>query len=55
MNEDLGQATASEKEITETPSPTDKLEGKQPEGSPLPGAENPESLEVKEEANPNTE
>lgn len=36
-------------------SPTEKLEGKLPPGSPIPGAENPESKEVKREINPNTE
>jgi hypothetical protein len=35
-------------------SPTEKLEKKQP-GSDVPGAENPESEEVKKEINPNTE
>ena len=36
-------------------SPTEKLEGKQPVGSPIPGAQNPESKEIKHEINPNTE
>lgn len=36
-------------------SPTEKLEGKQPPGSPIPGAQNPESEEIKNEINPNTE
>ncbi len=36
-------------------SPTEKLEGKQPPGSPVPGAQNPESKEIKGEINPNTE
>jgi hypothetical protein len=36
-------------------SPTEKLEGKQPPGSPTPGAQNPESKEIKNEINPNTE
>lgn len=36
-------------------SPDQKLEGEKPEGSPLPGAQNPESAEIKKEINPNTE
>jgi hypothetical protein len=36
-------------------SPTEKLEGKQPPGSAIPGAQNPESKEIKHEINPNTE
>ena len=37
-------------------SPTDKLEGVSPDtGSLVPGAQNPESEEIKKEINPNTE
>ncbi len=36
-------------------SPAEKLAGKVPPGSPVPGAENPESEEIKSEINPNTE
>ncbi|MEO8433302.1 MAG: hypothetical protein ABI596_00275 [Pyrinomonadaceae bacterium] len=36
-------------------SPDEKLEGKKPGGSPIPGAQNPESAEIKKEVNPNTE
>ena len=36
-------------------SPTEKLEGDLPPGSIVPGAENPESKEIKKEVNPNTE
>jgi hypothetical protein len=36
-------------------SPSDKLEDNQQPGSRVPGAENPESKEVKKEINPNTE
>ena len=43
------QKTVAEK------SPTEKLEGKQPPGSTIPGAQNPESKEIKKEINPNTE
>jgi hypothetical protein len=36
-------------------SPSEKLEDKQEPGSRIPGAENPESKEIKKEINPNTE
>lgn len=36
-------------------SPAEKIEGNLPPGSPVPGAENPESEEIKNEINPNTE
>ena len=36
-------------------SPAEKLEVNPPTGSLIPGAENPESEEIKEEINPNTE
>ena len=36
-------------------SPSEKIEGKQPPGSTVPGAENPDSEEIKGEINPNTE
>ena len=36
-------------------SPAEKLEANPPEGSLIPGAENPESEEIKEEKNLNTE
>lgn len=36
-------------------SPTEKLEGETPTGSLVPGAENPDSPEIKEEKNPNSE
>ena len=36
-------------------SPDEKLENKKPGGSPIPGAQNPASEEVKKETNPNTE
>lgn len=36
-------------------SPSDKLQDKEPLGSQVPGAENPESEEIKREINPNTE
>ena len=56
MNEDPGQGTLTgEYTAPEIVSPTEKVEGKPPEGDTLPGAENPESAEVKEEIKPNTE
>lgn len=36
-------------------SPSDKLRDDQQPGAQIPGAENPESKEVKKEINPNTE
>ena len=36
-------------------SPSEKLEDVKPSGSLIPGAENPESEEIKNETNPNTE
>ena len=36
-------------------SPAEKLEEKKPGGSPIPGAQNPASEEIKKEINPNTE
>ena len=36
-------------------SPSEKLEGTLPPGSLIPGTENPESEEIKNEVNPNTE
>ena len=40
---------------TEVVSPTEKLEGAPDTGSDVPGAQNPESEQIKEETNPNTE
>jgi hypothetical protein len=36
-------------------SPSEKLRDETPTGEQVPGAENPESVEVKKEINPNTE
>lgn len=36
-------------------SPSEKLEDVKPSGSLVPGAQNPESEEIKKEINPNTE
>ena len=52
MEENVGQSRAEEQEEA---SPSEKLEGVPPEGSLVPGPENPESVEIKEEKSPNTE
>ncbi len=57
MNVNQGQSRASDQE--EKPqveeSPSEKLEEEKPTGSLIPGAENPESEEIKNEKNLNTE
>lgn len=57
MNVNQGQSRASEQEQKPktVESPTDKLEEEKPTGSLIPGAENPESEEIKQEKNLNTE
>ena len=57
MEENEGQAPsrATGQRQEEEASPSEKLEGAPPEGSLVPGAENPESVEIKEEKNLNTE
>lgn len=57
MIENEGQATGSARDENSTPeSPSDKLEHKPPTtGSLTPGAENPESEEIKGERSPNSE
>ena len=56
MSEKLGDGTTTgEHDAPEIQSPTDKIEGQPAEGSPIPGAQNPDSEEVKQETNPNTE
>ena len=57
MNVNQGQGTASDedqKPKTEE-SPSEKLEKEKPTGSLIPGAENPDSDEIKREKNLNTE
>lgn len=55
MAENQGQ-NALVGETEETPvSPSEKLEKNKPLGSLVPGAENQESEEIKNEINPNTE
>ena len=53
-NEKQDEATSSEKQTDEL-SPSEKLEDVTPTGSLVPGAQNPESKEIKKEINPNTE
>jgi hypothetical protein len=59
MNVNQGQSRASDSDQEEKPkveeSPSEKLEEEKPTGSLVPGAENPESKEVKQEKNLNTE
>lgn len=54
MEENEGQAVGRADEQQEA-SPAEKLEGTPPEGSLVPGPENPESVEIKDEKSPNTE
>lgn len=54
-NEGQGQAASEEQGQTAELSPSEKLEDVTPTGSLVPGAENPESEEIKDEVNPNTE
>jgi hypothetical protein len=53
MNE--GTKMSEDKELKDKQSPSEKLEEGQPTGSLVPGAENPESREIKKELNPNSE
>ena len=55
MEENEGQAPSRSGEQQEEASPSEKLEGAPPEGSLVPGSQNPESVEIKEEKSPNTE
>ena len=54
-NEKPNGATNEEQQPTAELSPTEKLQGVTPTGSLIPGAQNPESEEIKNEVNPNTE
>lgn len=54
-NEKQNEATNEDQTPTAELSPAEKLEGVKPSGSLVPGAENPESEEIKAEVNPNTE
>jgi hypothetical protein len=54
-NEKQDEPTNKEQQPTAELSPSEKLEDVTPTGSLIPGAENPESKEIKKEINPNTE
>jgi hypothetical protein len=54
-NEKENEATNEEQQPTDELSPSEKLEDVMPTGSLVPGAENPDSKEIKKEINPNTE
>jgi hypothetical protein len=54
-NERQNKPTNEEQQPTDELSPSEKLEDVKPTGSLVPGAENPESKEIKREINPNTE
>jgi hypothetical protein len=49
------ESSGDEQKPKREESPAEKLEVNPPEGSLIPGAENPESEEIKEEKNLNTE
>jgi hypothetical protein len=59
MEENEGQKRQQDRSEGQKPetveSPAEKLEATTPTGSLIPGPENPESEEIKEERNPNTE
>jgi hypothetical protein len=57
MNQDEKQDESlnEEQQPTAELSPSEKLEDITPTGSLIPGAQNPESKEIKKEINPNTE
>jgi hypothetical protein len=48
-------AKEAEQQNTGTLSPEEKLRDEEPVGQQTPGAQNPESTEIKKEINPNTE
>lgn len=54
-NQGPGKVVQDEEQIDAEKSPAEKLEGDKLTGSLTPGAEKPESTEVKEEKSPNTE
>ncbi len=57
MSEHQGQGKAfdNEQRSAEVKSSAEKLQDAEPVGSQTPGAENPDSQEIKREINPNTE
>ncbi len=54
-NEATAKAMQNEEQGETAKSPTEKLEGETPTGSLIPGAENPDSPEIKQEKSPNSE
>lgn len=50
-----GENLSDEQKPKQEESPSEKLEMNPPAGSLVPGAENPESEEIKEERSPNSE
>jgi hypothetical protein len=54
-NEATAKAMGNEEKSEEEKSPTEKLEGETPTGSLIPGAQNPDSTEIKNEKSPNSE
>ncbi|MDQ3686720.1 MAG: hypothetical protein M3430_14150 [Acidobacteriota bacterium] len=56
MSEQVNPAfNAEQKAVEDEKSPAEKLQDERQAEAPLPGAENPESKEVKKEINPNSE
>jgi hypothetical protein len=55
MNQNEDKAISYQEKPVPELSPDEKLEDKKPGGSPIPGAQNPDSAEIKKEINPNTE
>jgi hypothetical protein len=55
INQGQGRASDSDEKPKVKESPSEKLEDEKPTGSLVPGAENPESEEIKNEKNLNTE
>jgi hypothetical protein len=55
MKEETGQAPAKDEQPLPDQGPTEKMKGDPPPGSTIPGAQNPDSTEIKKEINPNTE
>jgi hypothetical protein len=54
-NDEQMRNTTGEQKPEKVESPAEKLELNPPTGSLIPGPENPESPEIKEEKSPNTE
>ena len=55
MNKEEKRPFNSEQSPEQDKSPSEKLQNEKEPDAPLPGAENPESKEIKKEINPNTE